>query len=244
MFSLFTKKLPKFSFETIGVDMHSHLLPGIDDGSKSLESSIEMIQRLQALGYRKLITTPHILGGMYNNTPETILPPLALVQEELKRKQIDIELSAAAEYYADEHLKSLLTENSKLLPISGNKILIEFSMAYESLQAGNIIFDLQARGYQPIIAHPERYIYLENNKKYFEDLVNNGCLLQLNFLALTGHYGKTVLTLAMYILEKGWYSLIGSDVHSIRHIEAMENANLSANVWALLKRTEFLNQSL
>ena len=173
MFKLFSRSRPKddkFNFSVFKTDMHSHLLPGIDDGAKDLENSIQLIRGMKDLGYQKLITTPHIIWDMYRNTPQIINQKLALIRDAVEQEGIDIEIHAAAEYFLDEHVEELLRKKEPLLTISGNKVLTEFSMAFPSMNIKDILFEMEMQGYQPIIAHPERYIYLQQNKEFYAEL--------------------------------------------------------------------------
>ncbi len=224
MFKLFSKPAPgkgKFDYSTLKVDMHSHLLPGIDDGAKDLENSLELIRGLKALGYKKLITTPHILWDMYRNTPSIIAEKLEIVRKAVEKEDIDIEIEAAAEYFLDEHVQELLNKKEPLLKLSGNMVLTEFSMAYASMNVKDILFDMQMQGYQPVIAHPERYLYLQRNKDFFVELKDIGCLFQLNVLSLSGGYGRGVTDLANYLLKNGFYDMVGTDLHHTGHVEAL-----------------------
>lgn len=247
MFNIFSKKKAKNSiidFAVFGTDMHSHLLPGIDDGSPSLETSIDLIRGMKALGYRKLVTTPHIIWDLYRNTPEIILEKLALVRSALTDQGIDIDLQAAAEYFLDEHVEELLRKKEPLLTVSGNKVLTEFSMLFPSMNAKDILFEMQMQGYQPIIAHPERYQYLQHEKGFYDELKDIGCLFQLNLLALYGHYGRTVKELAEYLLQKGYYDLVGTDLHHSRHLDELQHAELTPALRKALESGQISNGSL
>jgi len=195
MLKFFSKSKPKrqsFDFSILNADMHSHLLPGIDDGAEDLENSLELIRGMNALGYKKLITTPHVLWDMYKNTHEIILEKLAVVKEAVKNAGMDVEIYAAAEYFLDEHVEELLKNKEPLLTIKDNMVLTEFSMAFPSMNIKEILFEMEMQGYQPIIAHPERYVYLERNKDFYRELKDIGCLFQLNILSLGGYYGRSV----------------------------------------------------
>lgn len=229
--------LPDLSW--IGTDMHSHLLPGIDDGSPNLETSIIMIQGLQALGYKKLITTPHVLWELYANTPEKINAALMPLRRAVQEAGIEIELHAAAEYYIDEYFESLLRDKSPLLTLSGNKVLVEFSMVTAPLDLQRVLFEMQIQSYQPVIAHPERYTYLLNRKELFDELKDTGCLFQANLLSFTGYYGKPVLELAEYLTKKGYYDLVGTDLHHERHLSNLKKLSSSA-VFARLQESGIL----
>lgn len=224
--------------------MHSHLLPGIDDGAPDMQTSLLLIRGMADLGYSKLITTPHILWDMYKNNRENILQQLELLQSAVKAEGIPVEIHAAAEYFLDDHVEQLVKTNQPLLTISRNLVLVEFSLAHPSMSLKDILFDMQMKGYQPVIAHPERYIYLEKNKEFYEELKDIGCWFQLNLLALTGHYGKSVLQLANYLIKKGQYELIGTDLHHPRHLQALRNPELTAPLTKLIQSGKIRNHEL
>jgi len=246
MFNLFSKKAKgeKFDFTVLKTDIHSHLLPGIDDGAKDLETSLQLIRGMKELGFQKLITTPHIIWDMYRNTPAIINEKLELVQEAIKKEGIEIEIHAAAEYFLDEHVEELLKTKEPLLTISGNKVLTEFSMAFPSLNTKDILFDMQMQGYQPVIAHPERYIYLQQNKEFYRELKDIGCLFQLNILALSGHYGRSVKDLAEYLLNNGFYDLVGTDLHHFRHLEDLRHVEMTAPLRKAIESGQISNREL
>ena len=210
----------------IGVDMHSHLLPGIDDGSPDMTTSLDLIKGMQLLGYSKLITTPHILSDMYPNTRQGILAKLKEVQQAMHEAGMTVELHAAAEYFLDDYVAALLKNKEPLLTMHDNWVLCEFSLAFPSHSLKDILFEMQMQGYLPVIAHPERYIYLQQSKDFYDELKATGCLFQLNVLALAGHYGKAVQELAHYLIKKGYYDLLGTDLHHFRHLEGLGDAGL------------------
>lgn len=247
MFTLFSKSKPasgKVDLSGLKVDMHSHLLPGIDDGSPDMETSLSLIKGMMELGYSKLITTPHILWDMYKNTSEIILQKLELVREAVKKEGLNVEINAAAEYFLDDHVGEMVKNKIPLLTVNGNMVLVEFSMAYPSHGLKDILFDMQMQNYQPVIAHPERYIYLDQNKEFYEELKDIGCLFQLNLLSLGGYYGKSSQELALYLIKKGHYNLIGTDLHGFRHLEALQNPALITPLLKLLESGKIMNSTL
>ena len=221
MLSIFKKKSSaSVDFSALGTDMHSHLLPGIDDGADNATESIEMMDGLKELGFKKFITTPHIMADMYPNTPDTI--DAAFDNLKLAAGN-DIPLRPAAEYYLDESFDVLLEKNEPLLCISNNMVLVEFSFVTASINFKERIFNMQIRGYQPVLAHPERYLYF--NKEIFDELKNAGCLFACNILSFTGYYGKVPVELANYLFKKDYIDFLGSDAHHDRHIEALRKAH-------------------
>lgn len=202
LFSKSKSATGKVDFSLLKTDMHSHLLPGIDDGSPDLETSLQLIRSMTEMGFTKLITTPHIMWDMYKNTREIILGKLEVLRSAVKDEGLDVEINAVAEYFLDDYVAGLLKNNEPLLTVSGNMVLVEFSLAHPSMSLKDILFEMQMQGYQPIIAHPERYIYLERNKEFYEELKDIGCFFQLNLLSLAGYYGKSVEELAQYLIKK------------------------------------------
>jgi protein-tyrosine phosphatase len=211
----------------LGADMHSHLVPGIDDGSPDPETSVELIKGLAALGYKKLITTPHILWEMYPNTPEKINAGLEELRKAVGEAGVDIELHAAAEYFIDDNFDRKLRAKAPLLSLSGNMVLVEFSMLTASMELQEVLFEMQIQNLQPVIAHPERYVYLLRRKDFFDQLKDSGCLFQLNILSMTGFYGTGVQELAEYIFRKAYYDFVGTDLHHARHLEALKKLSPS-----------------
>ncbi len=247
MFRLFSRSkhsTGKVDLSILGADMHSHLLPGIDDGAPDLETSLHLIRGMMDLGYSKLITTPHIMWDMYQNSREIILAKLAELNNAIYANGLNVTVHAGAEYFLDEHVEQLLKKNTPLLTISGKMVLTEFSMAYPPQGLKDILFEMQMQGYQPVIAHPERYIYLDRTRDFYDELKEIGCLFQLNLLALTNYYGKAVHELAQYLIKKGYYDLVGTDLHGERHLEAMHNPALTAQLKKLMETGKIRNPTL
>ncbi len=245
MFSFWQKNNKEhFDFSLLGSDMHSHLIPGIDDGSQDLETSAELINGMAASGYKKLITTPHIMWDMYKNTRGDILQRFDVLKEKIKEKGIEIELGVGAEYYLDDYVKELLKKKEPLLTISNNLVLVEFSLASEPIDLREILFEMQMQGYLPVIAHPERYVYYERNKSFFEELKSSGLLFQLNILSLAGFYGKSAQEMANYFIKNNFYELAGTDLHNQHHLEALLNPALTLSLTKLVDSGKLINQDL
>jgi tyrosine-protein phosphatase YwqE len=245
VFKIFSKSssgTPDYS--PLAVDMHSHLLPGIDDGSPDLETSLHLIRRMMQMGFKKFITTPHIMWEMYRNTPAIIGEKLELLREAVKKEGIDVEIDAAAEYFLDEHVERLLAQKEKLLTLHDNHVLIEFSMASQPFNIKEVLFEMTMQGYQPVIAHPERYIYFEQSKDFYDELRDAGHLFQLNLNSLSGYYGKSVYNLALYLVKKGYYDYLGSDLHHLRHIEGLSSSALTGELKKLLESGKIINPKL
>ncbi len=231
-------------YSILNADIHSHLLPGIDDGSPDIETSIQLITGMKRLGYKKLITTPHVMWDVYKNTRHIILEKLQEVKDRLANEQVEIEIHAAAEYFIDDHLGELVERKEPLLCFGNNFVLVEFSMVSQPFEWKKTLFEMQIQGYQPVIAHPERYAYLDRNKNFYDELKSSGYLFQLNILSLSGQYGNSVNELARYLTKKGYYDLIGTDLHHMRHLEALRNPSVLSPLQQLLDSGKILNPTL
>lgn len=241
MFFFKSKEIPLQDFFPKGfIDIHSHLLPGIDDGAKDLNNSIELIQKMSSYGIKNFITTPHILGDVYPNTPEIIENKLEEVKKELlKRNIIDVSISAAAEYMMDEHFSALLEKDEKLLTLKDNLVLVEMSYFSPPINLFEILFQLGLKGYKPVLAHPERYNSYHNNFRVYQKLKSAGCLFQLNLLSLTEIYGKGVQKTAERLLKENMYDFIGTDTHHFNHLNSLHRISTKKN----LKKIEYLLNS-
>ncbi len=245
MFSFFSrsfKAIPSLNF--IGVDMHSHLLPAIDDGLQTIEETVAFIKELQTLGYEKLICTPHIIADVHPNSPATIIPKLNLVREELARQNINIPIEAAAEYMIDLSFEQAIKRGDKLLTFGKNYILIEMSYAAPSPNMNAVIFELRMMGLQPIFAHPERYNYYHRNFESYEQMVDHGCKLQANLLSFSGYYGKEVKRTAEKLVNKGMIDFLGTDLHHDRHLETLKELASSKKFLQLMKKVNIKNRML
>lgn len=225
-------------------DMHSHLLPGIDDGSPDLTTSIYLIKGLMELGYKKLITTPHIYTDLYPNTKQTIFTAYDQLKEELKKEQLSIDIQPAAEYFIDEVFAAKLQKGEELLPINENKVLVEISFVSPPRELNHVIFDMVTGGYVPILAHPERYAYYHRDKDIYEQFKHQGCLIQVNMLSLIGYYGKAIQDIAIYLAKNGMIDIVGTDLHHGRHLAELQSAEMIESVQELLKNCTLLNPTL
>lgn len=224
------KDIPLIDFFPKGfVDIHSHLLPGIDDGAKNLNSSIELISKMNSYGIKNFITTPHVLGDVYPNSSDSIKSKLKEVREELvKRNMNDISINAAAEYMMDEQF-SMLLENDDILTLKDNFILVEMSYFSAPLNLFDILFEIQLKGYKPVLAHPERYNFYHNDFQQYYKLKQAGCLFQLNLLSLTEQYGKHVQKISNQLLKENMYDFVGTDTHHHNHLELLKKIGTKKN---------------
>lgn len=205
------------------VDIHSHLLPGIDDGAPTMDHTIGMLRKFEELGYQKLILTPHIMSGVYNNTSEIILKKLDEVRKVSQELGLKLALEASAEYYFDETLFERI-RTKDLLPFHGNHILFEFSFRNQPSQVEDIVFGLKSAGYQPVLAHFERYMYYHPSIEVARSLRERGCYIQVNLNSFTGHYGPDVKNQAIRLLKAGLIDILGSDCHRLQHLELLESS--------------------
>jgi len=221
VFSFFRKR--KIVRTSLVADMHSHLIPGIDDGVQTIQESLDVIDQLLEAGYQKIITTPHIMTDYYGNTGETVLSAFQQFLPSLKEKGYESLFECAAEYYLDDNVYARVAQKEKLLTFGANHLLFETNVISEPLNLKEFIFALTLQGYKPILAHPERYQYMSVEKA--EDLRNRGVLLQINLLSLIGYYGPPIQKLAEKLIRQGLVDVLGTDCHS------MEHAQLAAKVF-------------
>ncbi|WP_350291639.1 CpsB/CapC family capsule biosynthesis tyrosine phosphatase [uncultured Croceitalea sp.] len=226
MFTFFIKKRYLVDCLNGFVDIHNHILPGIDDGAKNVEESIELVKGFREFGVNKFICTPHIMHNYYDNTPKSIKKSFKILKKELKNNNIDyVDINYAAEHMIDENFEHLLDDN-EVLPLNSNHILIEMSYLQPSLSFNQAVENIKSKGLFPVFAHPERYQYLNTDLKNYEKLKSQGLKFQLNLLSLGGYYGTDVKRAALQLLENNLYDFLGSDAHSITHIQSLKSIKL------------------
>jgi len=226
----------------VTTDVHSHLIPKLDDGSQSMEETIGLIIAYKELGFTKLITTPHVMSDYFQNTPEIILSGLKEVRKELKDKDIEMQIEASAEYYVDEFFLKRI-ENEGLLPFGNNYILIETSTVNYPRIFKEVIFELKLNGYNPVLAHPERYSFINNDPKLATEFRDAELLFQVNYLSLSGLYTNPVRKLAEKLIDEGMVDFVGSDVHEIRHLEYLAKS-FESTYMEKLSKLNLLNFTL
>jgi tyrosine-protein phosphatase YwqE len=227
----------------LNCDIHSHFIPWIDDGSKTMEDSILMLSEMHKLGYKKVITTPHIMSDYFKNTPEIILDGLEKVRAALKLANVPIQIEAAAEYYLDFDFERKLTEE-KILTFGDNYVLFEISYLNPPDNLFSIVFKMQTLGYKPVLAHPERYNYFHTDFKIYESFIEKGILLQLNINSLTGYYSDSTKKIAEQLIDKNMISFLGTDCHHEGHIELIKKALYEKHLLQLIKSGTLLNSTL
>jgi protein-tyrosine phosphatase len=225
-------------------DMHSHIVPGIDDGSKNLEESLALLQSLEKMGYTHVITTPHVYKEHYWNTREGILKGYRHVNSNLHSRKIRLHFRAAAEYYLDEHFEALLARD-EILTLPGNYLLFEMSFYGPYPALNKALFDMTVKGYRPILAHPERYTYYHGASfSIFEKLREQGCLFQANMLSFNENYGPDVHKQALKMLDAGLIDFLGTDAHNQKYINELEDFRRSRLCHRILEKYEFKNSEL
>ncbi|MBP6557706.1 MAG: histidinol phosphatase [Flavobacterium sp.] len=216
------------------IDIHSHLLPGIDDGSKSLEDTVSLLTQMNGIGIKHFITTPHIFTNVWDNTELHILKNLQATKHELSDKNLYTSFQVGAEYMIDSYFMKRL-ETEKLLTLKDNYVLVEMSYLHPPMQLFDIIFEIQLAGYKPVLAHPERYVFYTKNFKEYERLKKSGCLFQLNLLSCVDYYGVAITETADKLLKKGMIDFVGSDVHHQNHVDSFSRKVTLKNTTELEK---------
>ena len=220
MISLFKKKPTLVELIPKGfVDIHSHILPNIDDGSKSIEETSILLEEMALLGINKCIATPHTMPNVWDNSSDFIQETFLNTKSNLPKNLDQMLHRVSSEYMMDETFIERL-QNEKLLAIKDNIVLVEMSYLNPTVDLKNILFQLQIKGYTPLLAHPERYLYYHNSKQDYFRLKELGCLFQLNLLSTIEYYGKSVTTIADFLLANDLIDFVGSDIHHNHHVNA------------------------
>jgi len=234
MFQIFNKK--KFLVDHLDgfVDIHNHILPGIDDGAKNVENSIELIKDFSEFGCEKFIATPHIMHNYYPNDKDTITKSHQLLTNALiKADLLDFSIEASAEHMIDSNFE-LILENGKVMPLAKNYLLVEMSYLQASINFDIAIQKIASSRLFPILAHPERYVFLHSRLKKYRKHKEKGILFQLNFLSLTDFYGKEVQKTALKLLDENLIDFIASDVHNINQMNSIKSTRVSKKTLDLI----------
>ena len=229
------------NFSVLKTDIHSHFIPGIDDGSPDMETTIALIEKMQGLGFEKIITSPHVMSDFYQNSSEIILKGLADVRKELKAKNINMEIDAVAEYYIDYEFEQKIGKE-KLLTFGDNYILVELSFMQAPKNLFEIIFKLQLEGYKVVLAHPERYNYY--TMKDYEEFLSRGVILQINFLSLIGYYSPQVKKKTESLINAGMVGFVGTDCHNLNQAELYKKCQNQKAWHDLVNSGKLLNATL
>ena len=246
MLKWFSKKnievdLDPLDFSVLKTDIHSHFIPGIDDGSPDMGTTISLIKEMQGLGFKKVITTPHVMSDFYKNSSDIILKGLTDIRSELKVQNINMEIEAAAEYYIDYDFEQKIGKE-KFLTFGDNYILVELSFMEAPKNLFDIIFKLQLEGYKVVLAHPERYAFFTMDD--YEELVNRGVLLQINWLSIIGYYSPQIEQKTKDLIAADMVSFIGSDCHNMNHAELYKKCQTKKAWHDLNNSSKLLNNTL
>jgi tyrosine-protein phosphatase YwqE len=244
LFSIFKKSLPPADLSVVKTDMHSHFIPGLDDGSARMEDSLGMLEGMIELGYSKVITTPHVMTDNYNNTPDIIMDGLGKLRDAVKEAGLSIKVDAAAEYYLDYEFGKKI-ETDKLLTF-GNKYLL-WEMPFMALPDNmkTAAFDMLMQGYKPVLAHVERYPYWWSDYSKYEELKERNIILQLNINSIAGFYGNDAQKAAEWLIDNNMISFLGTDCHNKGHLEFLKEETLTRkHLHKLLESGKLLNNTL
>lgn len=238
---MFSWLKPESNF--LEVDLHSHLIPDIDDGVKSWDESLSILSQLHELGYNKVITTPHIIQNYYPNTPDKIRRGVVELNKKIAAIDLSISVEAGAEYYVDDHFAKQVKNKQELLSFGDRYILIETPFMNKPLFLEETIFNLQANGFKPILAHPERYTYLQNNLELVHSLTSLGLFMQVNISSLTGYYSKEAQKLAKYLIDTNQIHFLASDIHNQKHLNQVKKA-VKSKLFQRCRQLQLLNSTL
>lgn len=236
---MFFRRNKEYAFN-IDVDMHSHILPGVDDGVRTVGESLNILRGMQDLGLKKVCLTPHIKEKAFPNTPESLRPVFESLQAETKAAGINVELSLAAEYYLGPVFRKKLESGEKLLTVKDSFLLVEASMYQELLYLQDFIFKIRERGYTPILAHPERYGYYPNREEPYRKLKRYGCLFQMNLFSLSGHHGKAAKARAEMLLDAGMIDFAGGDIHGEHQLKLFRDKTMRKKIAGYEFRNDIL----
>jgi len=239
MFSFF-KKQKSIKQYSLKVDIHSHIIPYIDDGAKSIDESIMLLKSFEKLGYKKLITTPHIISDTYQNSFSNIYQGLEELQQVIYKENICLEIEVGAEYYIDDGFYTHL-QSKDIMSIAGKYLLFETSYIIKPIFLEDIIFEILTAGYIPVMAHPERYIYIKEPIKEYKRFKDLGVLFQVNLNSFSGYYGKDAKVKANILSKEGMIDFLGSDVHNIKQIQMLDSVLSSKYYYKIVKNNTILN---
>lgn len=241
MFNFFYKKSnDSADFRNIAVDMHSHLIPAVDDGVQTPEQSYQLITGLQELGFSHLFTTPHSMKDMYPNSLESLETGFNKIKKVIPA---GMGMDYSSEYFLDQLFSENLAAGT-LRTLPGNRLLVEFSMISRTADLEQHLFNIQLKEYQVVLAHPERYLFFHRDLKSYASLKDMGIEFQINALSLMGYYGKNIRTIAEKLISEKMIDFIGTDIHHQNHLEALRKVPNSRAFQELLKSGVLKNELL
>ncbi len=215
-------------------DIHCHILPGVDHGSRSIEQSLDMLRAEQEMGISRVILTSHVTAVTFENTRETLMDAFLKLKDAVTDAGLEMDLYLSAEYRMDEYFDKEYAADH-LIPMPGNHILLENSFQQELMNLNDLLFDMQVKGYKTILAHPERYTYYSRRRKRYEELHNAGARFQINILSFTGYFGEEARESALWFAKNGMIDYLGSDMHNVKHAHIIMDY-LNSKEWKKLSR--------
>ncbi|MEE0882630.1 MAG: CpsB/CapC family capsule biosynthesis tyrosine phosphatase [Bacteroidales bacterium] len=222
-------------------DIHSHLIPGIDDGSPDMDTSLALLKELEMLGYKKIITTPHVKTEYFQNDVTKLDDLCERLRRAARFEGIKLDIEVGAEHLLDEGVNQRI-KNGQFKTFGDNYLLVELPFMFPPFGLDGYIFELQLAGYKLILAHPERYLYWLNDFNQFIRLKDSGVLFQVNIISLGNYYGKDVYNLAKKLIDNNMVELLGTDTHSAKHIEAVRKSCSSSLLKKLLESGRIINK--
>ena len=229
MFNFFVKKVFLADYLSNFVDIHNHILPGIDDGAETVDDSLALVKRFGEIGINRFIATPHIMANYYPNDRDSINTALeSLKTTLLEHKMKDVSIEAAAEHMIDNNFEQLI-ENGQVMPIRNEFLLVEMSYLQPSINFKEAISKTTKAGYYPILAHPERYNFIHFKSQRYHAYKKKGVYFQLNLLSLGNYYDKDTQKKARRLIDDGLIDFVASDVHSQKHLDTLIDIEISKN---------------
>lgn len=222
MFKLFNRKSKETPQLCYSTDVHSHILPGVDHGAATVDDSLEMLRAQLDMGITRVMCTSHVTAETFENTPESLTHAWEVLKQAIAAEGLPVEVFPSAEYRIDEYWNKEYAAGH-VLPMPGNYLLLENSFVQELIGIDELMFDVQVKGYHPILAHPERYGYYHHRHDRYEHLHRSGVKFQVNLLSLAGYFGKGAKIQALWMLENNLCDMLGSDMHFMEHAEVIKD---------------------
>ena len=242
IFSWFKKK-KAFDIIKLEVDIHSHIIPSIDDGAKDIEESIKLLKELETIGYKKVITTPHIMSDAYKNSASNIYEGLRILQDKMAQEDIGLELDVGAEYYLDDGFYDRL-KDEHVMSINQKYLLFETSYMSKPMLLEDMIYAISTAGHIPLMAHPERYRYIKNPIEEYKRFKDLGVMFQVNINSFGGYYGQDAKNKALFLSDAGMIDFLGSDVHHIKQLKMLNDVIYTKEYQKIFTNNNILNSTL
>ena len=216
------------------MDIHNHILPGIDDGARSVDDSLALIKGFGEFGVTRFVCTPHIMHNYYPNTPETIQESFEKLKNALNQSGMDeVSLDKAAEHMIDDNFEELL-HHDQIMPLTRYHLLVEMSFLQPPINMNTALDKIISKGLFPVLAHPERYLFLSSSSKRLKSYKEKGVLFQVNLLSLADYYGSDVKSKALKLMENNLIDFVGSDVHNMQQLKSLKEATITKKTGKML----------